>query len=222
MAAAAALTPSSQAASITAQLDCNINVLNDTGSCGGTSFGSVKIDDSIGGGKVTLSVNLGAGLKFKDMLLAFDGPGSIVSIVDTNDANNTVSYDPDGFAGIGPNGAIGAFDVGDSTDPGSGWNGNSGYSVILMANEALTLDYFLGALDTNEKVSVVMHIQSIGPGNCSTPSTCTPGTVGTGSLFQGGTFERDADVPDVPEPSTMFLMGGSLLALAYFRKRRNS
>jgi hypothetical protein len=30
------------------------------------------------------------------------------------------------------------------------------------------------------------------------------------------------EVPEVPEPSTVLLMGGSLLALGYFRKRRNS
>ena len=30
------------------------------------------------------------------------------------------------------------------------------------------------------------------------------------------------EVPPIPEPSTVLLMGGSLLALGYFRKRRNS
>jgi len=31
-----------------------------------------------------------------------------------------------------------------------------------------------------------------------------------------------SDLPPVPEPSTMLLLGGSLLALGYFRKKRNS
>lgn len=86
----------------------------------------------------------------------------------------------------------------------------------------LTLANFLGALDDDlSKLSVALHLQSIGPGECNTPDTCEPGTTGGGSLFVGGTFERDGDIPDVPEPSTILLMGGSLLGLGYLRKRRS-
>lgn len=218
LAAAAAFAPSSQAASITAQLDCNLNVLKDTGSCDGTSFGTVKIDDSIGGGMVTLTVTLGSGLKFKDMVLAFGG--SATSIWDTNDAANTVVLNEDSFT-IGPNGSIGFFDIGDETTQ-NGWDGDSGYSVILDGNQDLALIDFLNAFDTTTKLSVALHIQSIGPDECNTPSTCIPGTVGGGSLFQGGTFKRDGDIPDVPEPSTILLMGGALLGLGLLKKKRNS
>jgi hypothetical protein len=47
---------------------------------------------------------------------------------------------------------------------------------------------------------------------------------GKGSLKIGGLFKRDGDVPpppEVPEPSTMLLMGGALLGLGLLRKKRN-
>jgi len=225
LAAAAAFAPSSQAASITAELTCSLNVLNT--SCNNIGpYGTVKLDDSIGNGDLTITVTLGnPGQKFRDLMLAFSGSAATVT---ENDPNNIVTLSSDAFT-INP--YLGAFDIGDVGNPTGtqqGWNGDSGYTAILSGNADLLLTDFLGALDSNGKVSVALHIQNIGSasgGDCDgsgTKDPCDPTKTGAGSLKIGGTFERDEDIPGVPEPSTMLLMGGSLLALGYFRKKRNS
>ena len=75
---------------------------------------------------------------------------------------------------------------------------------------------------------VALHIQSIGSssgGDCDgsgDEDPCIPGMAGEGSLKIGGVFEPDGDIPEIPEPSTVLLMGGALLGLGYWRKRRNN
>jgi hypothetical protein len=225
LAAAMLAAPQSQAASITAQLTCSLNVLNT--SCNNIGpYGTVKLDDSIGNGDLTITVTLGnSGQKFIDLMLAFGGAATSIT---ENDPNNIVTLSANAFT-IQP--YLGAFDIGDVGNPtgtAQGWNGDSGYTAVLSGNADLLLTDFLNALDSNGKVSVALHIQNIGStsgGDCDgsgTKAPCDPTMTGPGSLKIGGTFKRDDDVPPVPEPSTMLLMGGSLLALGYFRKRRNS
>lgn len=227
LAAVLLLAPVSQADTITAELTCILNNLN-AGPCGSAGpFGTVKLDDSVGNGDIKITVTLGnPGQKFRDLMLAFGGTATSIT---ENDPNNIVILKADSFT-ISP--YLGAFDIGDVGNPAGtqhGWDGNSGYTTVLAGNTDLFLTDFLNALDTKGKISVALHIQNIGSasgGDCDgsgTKAPCVPGMTGPGSLKVGGVFKRDGgDIPEVPEPSTMLLMGGSLLALGYFRKRRNS
>lgn len=220
LAAAATLAPSSQAASITAQLTCSLNVLG--GGCDNVGpYGTVTLDDSAADGTLKISVTLGnPGQKFKDLVLAFDGAATSIT---ENDPINTVVLNANAFT-ISP--YTGAFDIGDSTTQ-HGWNGDSGYMAILSGDANLLLTDFLNAKDTLGKVSVALHIQDIGSASgedcdgSGTKDPCDPTMTGPGSLKIGGLFRPDGDIPEVPEPSTVLLMGGALLGLGLLRKKRN-
>lgn len=89
LALAMVFVPNTQAASITAQLDCNLNVLKDSGSCDGTVFGSVTIAEVVDPTyDISITVDLlDPGLKFKDMILAYDGGAQTLA---ENDPLNTM------------------------------------------------------------------------------------------------------------------------------------
>ncbi len=223
LAAAAAFAPHSQGASITAQLTCSLNVLKSSGACNNIGpFGTVKIDDTPGDGDLRITVDLiNATPKFRDLMLNF--AGTALSISST-----------DGQAGLSPNGFsispyTGLFDVGGSGGQGWSYSGSGAYTTTLIGGGGvdLLLSDFM-ASDSLGNLQVALHIQDIGSasgGDCDgsgEKAPCVPGQEGGGSLKIGGAFTLDEDVPEVPEPSTMLLMGGALLGLAALRKKRNS
>lgn len=223
LAAAAAFAPNSQAASITAQLTCSLNILNSSGSCNNIGpFGTVKIDDTPGNGDLLLTVDLlNATPKFRDLMLNFAGTALTIS---SSDGQATLT--PNGFS-INP--YTGLFDVGKSGGQGWSYSGTGPYTTTLVGGggvDLLLADFM--TLDSLGNLQVALHIQDIGSasgGDCDgsgEKDPCVPGKEGDGSLKIGGTFTRDGEVPDVPEPSTMLLMGGALLGLAMLRKKRNS
>jgi hypothetical protein len=221
LAAAAAFAPNSQAASITAQLTCSLNILNSSGSCNNIGpFGTVKIDDTPGNGDLLLTVDLfNATPKFRDLMLNFAGTATTISSSD-----GQAELDPDGFS-IAPYGGL--FDVGESGGQGWNYSGTGPYITTLSGDVDLLLSDFM-TLDSEGNLQVALHIQDIGSasgGDCDgsgEKDPCVPGKDGDGSLKIGGGFQFDDEVPDVPEPSTMLLMGGALLGLAMLRKKRNT
>jgi hypothetical protein len=221
LAAAAALAPNLQAAGITAELTCSLNILNSSGACNDIGpYGTVKIDDTPGNGDLKLTVDLlNATPKFRDLMLNFGGAATSVS-----SADGQATLSPNGFS-ITP--YAGLFDVGKSGGQGWAYSGAGAYTTVLSGDVDLLLADFM-VLDSLGNLQVAVHIQDIGDingGDCDgsgEKNPCVPGLDGDGSLKIGGVFTRDGDIPDVPEPSTMLLLGGSLLALGYFRKTRNS
>jgi hypothetical protein len=220
--AAMALAPNLHGASFTADLTCVLNGLNNHPCVAGPSFGTVKLEDQAADldhdfAWVKMTVDLKEDfIKFFDLALNYTGSESLTTMV-----GGPISVDPDNLV-INP--YDGAFDVGFWGIQGSPVP-NPWMTDIYSTTGNVFVSEFI-ALDTGGKVMTALHIQSIGvdecDGNNDGTTDCVPGMDGTGSLKIGGTFRDDSDTPDVPEPSTMLLLGGSLLALGYFRKKRNS
>lgn len=217
LALATIVVPSTRAASITAELTCSLNILGT--SCDNIGpFGTVAIEDV--GNDVRITVDLlNPNLKFRDLMVAFGGTATTIGSDDAQAVE--LAFD---FFTISP--YIGAFDIGNKDD--QGWVGDSGYSAVLSGDAVLSVGDFLNAFDTLNKVSVALHIQNIGASagedcdGADDPHPCVPGMEGPGSLKIGGVFEPDEELPEIPEPSTMLLMGAGLLGFGYWRKRRNS
>ena len=230
LAAAATLTPSSQAASITAQLTCSLNVLSSTGACNNIGpFGTVKPEEVISGDlKLTVDL-LNPTPKFRDLVLNFGGAATSLLSSD----GQAILLSPDGF-GLTPDGFTinpydGKFDIGVNDNNGWNYDGAGVYMTTLSGGGGVDLllsDFMV--LDSLGNLQVAIHIQDIGDINgedcdgADDPAPCVPGMEGDGSLKIGGTFKRDGDLPGVPEPSTMLLMGGALLGLGLLKKKRNS
>jgi hypothetical protein len=170
-------------------------------------YGSVTLDDSVGGGQIKLTVDIqGVADKFRDLLLNFNGAG-IVTAVSSGDGQASLS--PNGFS-LPP--YDGLFDIGNSSGC-CGWNSKDAlnpalYSTLLSGNAALTLGMF-DVKDSLGNLNVVLHLQDL--------------TLG-GSLKAGGLWDEGGGGPgqEIPEPATGALLGGGLLMLAWAMRRRKA
>lgn len=204
-------------ASTSYDLSCVLNGLNGSTCPSGSSFGTITISDN-GLNQVGVAVDLlNPALKFRDLMLNFDG--GLSGITGITSLDGQVSLNPNGFS-IEP--YAGLFDVGSTGQ--LGWNGDSGYSTVLSGiGGVLTASQFQFT-DTLGNVFVALHIQSIGVQGCSGAgdgsTNCLPGVEGNGSLKVGGVLDGGIPPSEVPEPSSFALVGIGLLAAGWVRLRQ--
>ena len=206
-----------QGSQIVFDLTCVLNGLNPLPAvcAAGPSFGTVTLTDDDGStSAVNITVDLfGPDQRFSDLVLNFDAFDSGI----TGIAGDLVLSE-NGFS-ISP--YTGLFDLGGAGP--QGFAGDSGASAVIqgVGGQNLTIAN-LSVLDSLGNVFVGLHIQNIGPGNCSGQSDgstdCIPGITGEGSLKIGGVLQQPGDDP-VPEPSTVALFGIGLAVVAWMRRR---
>src|SRR5262245_18666396 len=197
---------------VTFDLTCVLNGNVPANCSSNPSFGTVTLDDVVG--SVTVSVDLaGTDQKFRDLMLNATVP---VTISNDGDSGNTIFYSSDGFS-INP--YNGLFDIGGNG--GQGWKGDDGYVTTLLGSNLTVAN--LTQTDSLGNIYVALHVQNIGSssgGSCSGnddgTTGCVPGMIGPGSLKLGGIINN---TPEVPEPASMILLGGGVVALLSMRKR---
>lgn len=206
----AVVQPSAEATTVTLPLDCVMNGLPGDHGCPthpGDPFGFATLVDDLIPGQVQLTVDLGTGLKFKDLMLNFD-PLAVSFTGFTGGTLSPNSFSMPPYAGL--------FDifVGDGDDL---------FTATFGADQSLSVDNFL-AKDSLDYLFLALHIQSIGPGDCDGfddgTTNCLPGVTGDGSLKIGASY-FDGGLPpeEIPEPSTVMLLGGGLACLIALRVR---
>jgi hypothetical protein len=195
---ATVLMPARASAAVIMDLDC---ILASSTCTPSASFGTITIDDIVGGVSVTVDL-AGTGEKFRDLRLNL---ASAFALTD-NDPANAIFYSADFFDEDPYNGL---FDVGAVS--AKNWNGNDGYTVNLLAG-GLTAALF-NTTDTLGLVTAALHIQNI---DCPT-SGCIPGSNGGGSLKIGATVR---DVRDLPEPVSLILFGMAAAGSAWRMRRQ--
>ncbi len=201
----AALALSGQPAhadALTANLNCILAGSNLVSCSPSFFFGTVTLDDSVGGGQISLTVNVqGYAGKFRDLMLNFDDGGTLITSVTSEDGQ--ASLLPDGFSLPPYN--DGMFDVGGSG--AKGWySDNAHYTTLLTGSSPLTLDMF-NVRDSQEHLSVALLLQDLTSTGDSSPKV--------GGIWEGG------DPPqEIPEPTTAALLSSGLILLALASRRR--
>jgi hypothetical protein len=208
----------SNAAVISLDLTCSLNVLSSSGSCSpGPSFGTVTLEDLSGvdSGKVEVTVDLGfpSSQKFRDLILNYAGAATTIT---DNDSGNAVVLNSNSFS-INP--YNGDFDVGGTG--GQGWHATTTgpYSTVLSGNASLSTADFI-TLDSLGNLYAAIHIQDIGSatgGSCDGTGNpaCVPGMNGPGSLKIGA-----PDFTIVPEPSALCLSAIAVTFLCTRKRKR--
>ena len=165
-------------------------------------FGVVTLDDSVGSGQLTLTVDVqGIAGKFRDLMLNFDGPGS----TSVSSGDDQASLLPDGFSLAPYSGRV--VRHWRNRQPGVA-SDTALYTTLLTGNGALTLDMF-DVRDSLGNLNVALHLQNLTPTG--------------GSLKVGGTWEGGGGPPqEVPEPATTALLGSGLILLAWALRRRRA
>jgi hypothetical protein len=185
-------------ATLTFNLDCVLS----NGACTefAQSFGTVTITDISDG--VDVTVNTAHGGKYKDLFLNLTGE---------IDLDSPAEFAANGFT-LNP--YSGLYDVGTSTQPSKGFDGNNGGTFQILGS-GLTAASF-NAFDSLGFTQVGIHLQQI---DC-TDTSCV---FGNGSIKVGGRLMLDdppSDDPGVPEPSTYAIVGGGLAAIYWMRRKR--
>jgi len=187
---------------LTANLNCILSGSNELSCSPGYFFGTVTLDDSVGGGQISLTVDVqGIAGKFRDLMLNFDGPG--ITWVSSGDGQ--ASLVPDGFSL--PPYHDGKFDIGGSDQ--QNWNSTSAlYTTLLTGSGPLTLDMF-NVTDSQGNLNVALHLQDLATGD---------------SIKVGGIWEGGGGPPEElnPEPGTAALLSGGLIALVWALRRRRA
>jgi hypothetical protein len=165
------------------------------------SFGTVTITDIVGG--VSVIVDTAAGGKYKDLFLNLEAPGAVSLTSPAVYSSNTFTLSP----------YNGAFDVGTSTTPSKGFDGNDNVAFQILGTGFTAADFV--ALDSLNQVHLAVHLQEIDCGE----TTCTGGS---GSIKVGGTYippPPGDDDPGIPEPSTVAIVGLGLTAIGLWRRK---
>ena len=187
---------------LTANLTCVLTGSDSITCDPSSSFGRVTLDDSVGGGQISLTVDVqGIAGKFRDLMLNFDGPG--ITWVSSGDGQ--ASLVPDGFSL--PPYHDGKFDIGGSDQ--QNWNSTSAlYTTLLTGSGPLTLDMF-NVTDSQGNLNVALHLQDLATGD---------------SIKVGGIWEGGGGPPEElnPEPGTAALLSGGLIALVWALRRRRA
>jgi hypothetical protein len=227
LAAGLALAPALQAASIEFEISTEVS------GSGGTLSGPIVVtfDDAAGPADVRLTIDLSnwdSGLSeyFSGLYINYSGAeatdawetGFVAAYnqgASSNDGNefDEVLEEFDGFKADGR----GFFDVLISFDEAGGSRLEAGETAVfdITAAGADIFSFNIGSVNGGNNEIIIARARGLGENGEDSGWFTGPGCV-------SGDPECDDDVPPVPEPSTMLLMGGSLLALGYFRKRRNS
>lgn len=160
--------------------------------------GTVTVTDTAGGVAVNVVTNYSP--KYKDLYLNLVGPAVLTL---------PALYSSDGFQLV-PFG--GSFDVGTSTDPSKGFDGNSGVGFVISGN--ITAADFLEK-DSLGVVYVGIHLQDITCEDTGCFQSSGSLKVGASSLFQ-----PPDDPPEIPEPATYLIVGLGLTGMSLWRHRQ--
>lgn len=222
-----ALAPQSQAATLEFEISTELS------GSGGTVSGPILVtfDDAAGPADVRLTIDLSnwdASLSeyLSGLYINYSGAeatdaweaGFVVAYNDAASSNGGDEFDEvlEEFNGFKANGQ-GFFDVLIGFNEAAADRLEAGETAVfdITAAGADIFSFNVGSVNGGNGEIVIARARSLGEDGEDSGWFTGPGCV-------SGDPNCDSDIPDVPEPSTMLLLGGSLFALGYFRKKRNS